>query len=347
MVTETRKFLEQQFAKLRAQREAEEADTSTDNDSLGEDDDDTAYDAAEEATSEKNDGLYSGKREASPSREQGKTSSGLSSGEKQGGDAFSPDPYLQAPRSFRPEFAEAFKALPGEMRKYLHEREGEAAKSFSRLSAELQNRRWVDEAFSTRRERMSRHGINSSRDWIAVMAGVDDALERNPRETLQALARCYGVSLDGGAPSGMPDKVYFDLQNQISSLENSLSMYQNKVFQQADAQACSQLESFRSEKSEAGSLKHPYFDEVRLLMADLIERRMANSYEDAYEQAVWLNGTVRSQLLQNQAEALLRAKTEEAQRAKQAGFSAKGKPAEVSEEHLTTRQFLEKYFSDL
>ena len=107
------------------------------------------------------------------------------------------------------------------------------------------------------------------------------------------------------------------------------------------------LESFRSEKSEAGSLKHPYFDEVRLLMADLIERRMANSYEDAYEQAVWLNGTVRSQLIQNQAEALLRAKTEEAQRAKQAGFSAKGKPAEVSEEHLTTRQFLEKYFSDL
>lgn len=345
MVTETRKFLEQQFAKLRAEREAEGTDTSTDNGSI-EENNDTACGATDGVPSQTEGKLYSEKREAPLSRKQGRISSDTVGGEEEHGDMLGADPYLQAPRSYRPEFAEAFKALPGGMRKYLHEREGEAAKSFSRLSAELQNHRWVDEAFNARRERISRHGIRSSRDWIAVMAGVDDALERNPKETLDALARCYGVDL-GGNQSGVPERLYFDLQNQISNLENSLSMYQSRVFQQADAQACSQLESFRSEKSETGSLKHPFFDEVRPLMAGLIAGKMADSYEEAYERAVWLDGTVRSQLIQNQAEALLRAKTEEAQRAKQAGFSAKGKPAEVSEEQLTTRQFLEKYFSDL
>lgn len=98
--------------------------------------------------------------------------------------------FLQAPAAYKKEHWEAFKTLPPEMRKYLHERESEVEKSFSRLNNELQSKKFLDEAFSTKG---CRHGFKNARDWIEKLILAEDLLEASPRDTLCHLAKSYGV----------------------------------------------------------------------------------------------------------------------------------------------------------
>ena len=90
--------------------------------------------------------------------------------------------YQDAPRSYKKEYAEMFKQLPPAMRKYLHERESEIERGFSRLNNELSNHRWIDEAYSSRSERLCKNGICKAQDWVEAMALVDDALDKNPTD---------------------------------------------------------------------------------------------------------------------------------------------------------------------
>ena len=103
--------------------------------------------------------------------------------------------YLEAPRSYKKEYAELFKSLPPAMRKYLYERESETEKGFSRINNELNNRRWIDEVFNLRAKRLERLGIQTAQDWIKSLAAIDDALEENPQTALHQLAQIYGVNL--------------------------------------------------------------------------------------------------------------------------------------------------------
>ncbi len=103
------------------------------------------------------------------------------------------DEYLQAPPSYKKEYWEIFKSLPPVMRRYLYERESEIERAFSRLNNELQAKRFLDEAFSTKG---CRHGFKSARDWIEKLIFAEEMLEASPRETLRHLAKAYGVESD-------------------------------------------------------------------------------------------------------------------------------------------------------
>ena len=105
------------------------------------------------------------------------------------------DEYLNAPRSFKKEYVEIFKTLPPVIRKYLCERESEIERGFSKLNNELSHRRWIDDVFASRADRLKQLGINKAQDWIETMAKIDDALECNPQDALEKLAEVYGVSL--------------------------------------------------------------------------------------------------------------------------------------------------------
>ncbi len=103
------------------------------------------------------------------------------------------DEYLQAPPSYKKEYWEIFKSLPPVMRRYLYERESEIERAFSRLNNELQAKRFLDEAFSTKG---CRHGFKSARDWIEKLIFAEEMLEASPRETMRHLAKAYGVESD-------------------------------------------------------------------------------------------------------------------------------------------------------
>lgn len=136
----------------------------------------------------------------------------------------SKDEYLIAPRSYKKEYVEMFKSLPAAMRKYLCERECETERGFSRLNNELSHRRWIDDVFTSRAERLHRLGINKAQDWVEAMARIDDALDCNPKEALQSLAEIYGVSLDASTDFSPLSSKLDALEEKISELIDKYNM---------------------------------------------------------------------------------------------------------------------------
>lgn len=112
------------------------------------------------------------------------------------------DQYSKAPLSFKAEFVETFKTLPPEMRKYLHERESEIEKGFSKVNNELQIKRFLDDLFENKG---CKHGFKDCKDWIEKLVMVEDLLEVNPKETLQFLATAYGIDLSAADKPVKPE----------------------------------------------------------------------------------------------------------------------------------------------
>lgn len=131
------------------------------------------------------------------------------------------DVYLELPRSYKKEYAAVFKTLPPALRRYLHERESEIERGFSKINNELNAKRWIDDIFGSRAERLCRHGIRKPQEWIEAMAQIDDALDSNPCEALRYLTEVYGVKdlfpVSVCQPSGLEG-----VTTRLSQLENSL-----------------------------------------------------------------------------------------------------------------------------
>lgn len=131
------------------------------------------------------------------------------------------DVYLELPRSYKKEYAAVFKTLPPALRRYLHERESEIERGFSKINNELNAKRWIDEIFGCRAERLCRHGIKKPREWIEAMAQIDDALDSDPCGTLRYLIELYGA--EGIQPSQTDRQQAFEeLKERLSGLENGL-----------------------------------------------------------------------------------------------------------------------------
>ncbi len=131
------------------------------------------------------------------------------------------DVCLELPRSYKKEYAAVFKTLPPVLRRYLHERESEIERGFSKINNELNAKRWIDEIFGSRAERLCRHGIKKPREWIEAMAQIDDALDSDPCGTLRYLIELYGGK-DFQASQAERQPAFEDLKEQLSGLENGL-----------------------------------------------------------------------------------------------------------------------------
>ncbi|MBQ8630559.1 MAG: hypothetical protein IJ479_02445 [Alphaproteobacteria bacterium] len=254
--------------------------------------------------------------------------------ERTTGNSDAEDPYLNAPASYKKEYGETFKTLPPELRKYLHERESETERGFSKLNNQLSGYKWLDDALANRKERL---GDVSARSYFEQLASIDDCLATDPAGTLQALAEYYSVNLNRNSESASQP-----WQGEIGQLRQSLNSVQQFIKQQQEAQAAQMVSQFASAKDAKGEAKHPHFEQVRETMHRLLASGAAEDMEDAYEKAIWLTPDIRDKQLAAKAEAELKAKAAEAEKAKVASFSPKGKAPGEKAENLSTREILEK-----
>ncbi|NCB49148.1 MAG: hypothetical protein EOM53_00485 [Alphaproteobacteria bacterium] len=112
--------------------------------------------------------------------------------------------------------------------------------------------------------------------------------------------------------------------------------------------ALSLLKSFDDAVDEAGTKKHPFFNDVSLEMASLLKNKLVSSLEEAYEKAVWLNPKIRNSLIEEKTLQTIKKKVEESEKAKEASFSVKGKMTGQSDlSKLSTRDLLEFQFRNL
>ena len=104
----------------------------------------------------------------------------------------SDEQFAEAPEAYVGEIRELFKGLPLDVRKYLYTREGEFSKSLEELNAEVNARRFIDDAFNSKG---SKRGFKNAREWIEHLILAEDLIEQNPAAVLQFLARVYGIDM--------------------------------------------------------------------------------------------------------------------------------------------------------
>ena len=246
--------------------------------------------------------------------------------------------FSDAPKSYTKEFQENFKTLSPEWQKYLIEREKQTEKGFSELGNKLNAYKWTEQIFKQREKRLIDAGLKKPQEYLEKLAAVDDQLAMNPKETLMMLAQTYGVDLNNINTNNNALKP--DMQKQLFDLIK----YQNEVIGRQNVKAAKlEYDNFVGAGDENGNSKHPFFEEVRHDMAELMKKGAADSLEEAYDKAVWLNEDVREKLISQAISDKLDEKIKEANDAKSAAFSPVSK-AMPAEKELTLREELEALF---
>ena len=241
------------------------------------------------------------------------------------------DVYLKAPSNYQKEFAETFATLPPEWREYLHIREQEVDKGFQELRNRAGDSKWLNEAYAARADELKSYGINSSKEWVDNMAKIDALFSRSPQDAIKLLAEAYHVKLEPTVNHAVPNRNFLG-----QSLSSVLA---GQVVQK-------QVEDFAQASDASGNLKHPYFKEVVKDIYDLLQKGVANNLDDAYETAIWFNGSTRDKLIAERSQKALELKRQDAKKSKEAAFAPKGK-ADIDTKDMSLREELEMRFAAL
>jgi hypothetical protein len=218
-----------------------------------------------------------------------------------------PSAATQLPRSWSPEKAELWNALPPEARELIAARESEAHTTISRQGQTLAAFRPLGELLLANREVFDKHRVDPV-SGVARLIAVQQRLDSDPMGTIAAIAQQYGVDLGKlGAPAqpkdGQPkapvSQTEAQLRAELARLNARLD--HREVNEKRQALAHEQaLQAETDQDVRQWATDKPYFQHVRGLMATLVETKQASTLDEAYDMATYANPSIRSQLTKQQ-----------------------------------------------
>lgn len=198
------------------------------------------------------------------------------------------------PRTWRPEAAAKWAALPPEIQQEVLKREEDMFKGIEGYKAEANFAKAVRGVLDPYMPTLQQYNI----DPMAQIAGLMKthhtlALGTPEQKTalFQQLAQQYGVQFGGEAPYVDPQVAA--LQQELNTLKSRL---QGRETQEANAHRAklqSELDTFAADPA------HPYFDEVANDIAAML-RAGAKDLKEAYDRAVWANPVTRAKEIDRQ-----------------------------------------------
>ncbi len=242
---------------------------------------------------------------------------------------------IAAPSGYTEKFASEFKNLPHEWQVFLCERETENKNKINDCRAKLAAYDFLEFLFGNEPERFKRRGFNSVQEWLHGLAWLDQAMDENPAQTIAAVAAVYGVPL-GDLRRALPS-VSPDMMARICQLERGYHDLSSCLQEMQHSNFYGTLNAFGRQTDREGNLLHPYFEQVKREICGLLKNGTATDIEEAYQSALWLNPSVRSELIKQQ----INSEAKAAEQAKKAVFAIKGK-AEQPERELTLRETIAK-----
>lgn len=167
-----------------------------------------------------------------------------------------------------------------------------------------------------------------------------------------AQSRIDPQSLFGMAPetqqAGQPDvsdPVVASLQQELAAIRGQLQQVQQQPLIAQQNQIQTEVQSFGSAVGNDGRLAHPYFNDVKPVMAALMQSGQAGTLKEAYDMACYANPNVRTAMIaareQGQAEERRRA-AEQARNASASVTGAPGHRGPGAPSNETVRQTLER-----
>ena len=189
---------------------------------------------------------------------------------------------------------------------------------------------------------LQQHGIGEAH-YIASLVQSAQQLQADPAGTIQQWAKEFGVNLGQGAETDEYDDIFQDprvseLQGELSQVRQQIQSFEQMQAQSQQQQYEAQIQSFATATDENGDPKHPHFDQVRKVMAGLLQSGVAEEMDAAYEMAVRADPQLYQQSLQQQQtaweagqEAKRKAEIEKAEKAAKTNIASDGGTVEQTD----------------
>lgn len=243
------------------------------------------------------------------------------------------------PKSWKPEYHEAWSKLDPKVQEYVEQRESEMASGVESVKGDAQVGRSLREVIAPYRPLLDSQGVKDEAQAVRALLGAHYQLstgDENARTALFAsLAKQYHIDvakLASGAAAVVTDPALREVTDRLNKVEGSLTAAQQAQVESLRQQTSKEVEIFAADPT------HPYFNEVADHIVLLLQDPRI-SLKDAYDQAVWANPATRAKeqtRLSQEADAKLRKDAEEAaaKARKAKGTDVRGKEGSKSSTEL-------------
>lgn len=230
-------------------------------------------------------------------------------------------PEAEAQEEYKPRFngytnheREVLAKLPADVQKIIDAREEKFHRGVDQFRGGYQAAQAISKTLAPDAQLLQQYNITPV-EWINRLVTAERQLRTSDPatklRTLQGLANDYGIDLQH--VSQVPfDQTAYQLQQHNQALQQRLELAQASTQSAEVAQAVEFINEFGA--------SHEYFDELRPIMADLLDKGLAGDLNEAYEKAKRLEPTVFEKWQNSQFE---RKQQEQAERANQAAKTAK------------------------
>jgi hypothetical protein len=210
--------------------------------------------------------------------------------------------------------------LPENVQKHIIERQDQFHKGLEQYKEAANYAKSIDKAISPYKEYLGQLGVSPEVAFPNLLKTERTLRIGSPAEKVemfQKLAHDYGIDLR--ALADVPfDPQLAQYKQQLEWTQNQLQASQDFRQSHEDAQILGSIEEFGA--------RHEFFDDVRNDMADLLEKGLAQSLDEAYAKAVRMNEAVFNKSM---ARTNLNNADQAAKAAKAAAVSVKGSPVGV------------------
>lgn len=199
----------------------------------------------------------------------------------------------------------AFATLPREAQEFVLKREGDVEKNLTQKTQEIAEQRKnfesLEQVLAPRRQDLANQGGEAR--VINELFQLSDYANRDPAGFIQYFAKNNGIDL--GNFNKPAENEYLDpaLQAQkqrLDSIEQKLSYQEQQAENARKSVISNEIELFRNEKDETGSLKRPHLDAVRSEMSAFFKDGISTTLQDAYDRAIYANPTIRQLIFAEQ-----------------------------------------------
>ncbi len=220
-------------------------------------------------------------------------------------------------KSWKPEAAEKLRGLPEDVQKMIADRQDQFHNGLEQYKDAANYAKTIDKSIAPYKEYMSQLGVTPEVAFPNLLKTEKTLRTGSPQEKVemfQKLAYDYGINLE--ILAGIPyDVNTHNLKQQLDWTKSQLNEASSFKQSQEDVQIQSSIDDFGQQ--------HEYFEDVRFIMADLLDNGLATDLNDAYAKAIRLDeGVYQKQQVKQQVGSQRQAITQADQAAKAAKASA-------------------------
>jgi predicted HicB family RNase H-like nuclease len=198
-----------------------------------------------------------------------------------------PEEVFQPPEHWSSDEKETFKSLTQEAQQILLNKDKQFQQGFQERAQSISD---IEKAIEPYKQTLAYMGVDEG-TAVRTLFSTYQRVLTDPANGILQLAQQFGI-MDQLRQQFAPDTddEFVDpeikaLRQQVQELQGNLGQFQQQTVQGQQQELLSQIESFKAQKDEKGTPIHPYFDQVRLQMAPLVQQ--GKSMEEAYNEVVW------------------------------------------------------------